>query len=177
LPLPRVLAVAAMIRPLEEPDAEAYVALRREALLDTPLAFAASPEDDFAGTVEQVREHLRGAPHSVIIGAFRPHLVGTVGVHRDRQIKAAHKAHVWGVYVTPGHRQQGIGAELLAAALDHARTLPGVAWLHLSVSASTPAALRLYERAGFRTWGTEPEALIHGGRAVDEHHLALRLRA
>jgi RimJ/RimL family protein N-acetyltransferase len=166
-----------MIRCLGDGDVDAYVVLRREALLDTSLAFAASPEDDFAGTTEKVREHLQSGPHSVIIGSFRPQLVGTVGVYRDRQLKAGHKAHVWGVYVTPNHRRHGIGAELLAAAIDHARTLPGVTWVHLSVSISTPAALRLYERSGFRTWGTEPEALIHGGRAVDEHHMALRLRA
>lgn len=164
-----------MIRYLQEEDVEAFVVLRHEALLDTPLAFAASPEDDVASSPEAVREHLRRAPSSVILGAFRPHLVGVVGINRDRQVKAAHKAHVWGAYVIPSHRRQGIGAELLAAALRHARTLPGVSWVHLSVSASTPTAQRLYERAGFKVWGTEPEGLCHDGRTVAEHHMALRL--
>ena len=95
-----------MIRPLREEDAEVYLALRREALLDSPLAFASSPEDDFATSVETVREHLRQAPDSVILGAFRPDVVGSAGLYRDRHVKSSHKAHLWGMYVKPGHRRR-----------------------------------------------------------------------
>jgi ribosomal protein S18 acetylase RimI-like enzyme len=164
-----------MIRHLREDDAEAYVVLRHEALVDTPMAFAASAQDDFAGSVELVREHLRKAPEAVIIGAFEPQLVGTVGIHRERQLKAIHKAHLWGFYVTPAHRQHGIGSRLLEAALHHVRTLRGVEWVHLSVSATTPGAQRLYEKFGFQVWGVEPDALRHAGQSAAEHHMALRL--
>ena len=61
------------------------------------------------------------------------------------------------------------------ATVDHARMLPGVSWLHLSVSSAADEARRLYERVGFRVWGTEPDALRDGGRSVVEHHMALRL--
>jgi RimJ/RimL family protein N-acetyltransferase len=101
--------------------------------------------------------------------------VGTVGVFRDRHVKAAHKAHLWGMYVAPHQRRQGIAADLLQAALRHARTLPGVAYVYLSVSTAAPAAQRLYERAGFRVWGTEPDALRHAGQTAAEHHMTLRL--
>jgi len=37
---------ARVIRQLREPDAESYVELRRQGLLEAPLAFGASPEDD-----------------------------------------------------------------------------------------------------------------------------------
>lgn len=111
----------------------------------------------------------------MIFGAFDPHLVGVVGLYRDRHRKSAHKVHVWGMYVAPGHRGRGIAAALVHAALDHARTLPGAAWVHLAVSEAAPAARRLYERAGFTVWGTEPEALRHDGRSAVEHHMALRL--
>lgn len=164
-----------LIRVLGEADANAYVVLRRQSLLDAPLAFAASPGDDVASSVEAVREQIRRAPDAVIVGAFAPELVGAVGLHRDRHIKAAHKAHVFGMYVAPSHRRQGMAARLLAAALDHARSLPGVTWVHLSVSAATPGAQRLYERAGFAVWGTEPEALQYDGELVAERHMAVRL--
>jgi RimJ/RimL family protein N-acetyltransferase len=36
-------------------------------------------------------------------------------------------------------------------------------------------AQRLYERAGFCIWGTEPDALSHDGQWVVEYHMALRL--
>jgi len=120
-----------MIRPLGADDAEAFLALRREGLIEAPLAFASSPEDDFASDAESVRKHLRRAPDSVILGAFRPGLVGSVGVYRDRHRKSSHKAHLWGMYVTPAERGRGVGQALLEAALRHAGSLPGVSWVHL----------------------------------------------
>jgi RimJ/RimL family protein N-acetyltransferase len=164
-----------VIRTLAAADAEAYLELRRLALLDAPEAFEASPEDDLVATVEAFREQLRRGPDSVVIGAFRERLVGMVGLYRDRHRKSAHKLHLWGMYVAPEQRRGGIAAKLLASALEHARTVPGVEWVQLSVSAAAPAARRLYERAGFREWGSEPDALRVGGETFVEHHLALRL--
>jgi secondary thiamine-phosphate synthase enzyme len=100
-----------------------------------------------------------------------------VGLMRDRHVKASHKAQVWGMYVEPGRRGRGVGAGLLRAALQHAGTLAGVSSIHLSVTSAAVEARRLYERAGFEVWGTEPDALRHEGRAVVEYHMALPLAA
>src|SRR5262245_35670394 len=162
-----------MIRELADGDVGDYLKLRREALLDSPLAFASSPADDLFSFAEPVREELRRAPESVIIGAFRPNLIGTVGLYRDRHLKSSHKMHLWGLYVTPSHRRQGVASHLLKAVLRHAAVLPGVSWIHLKVSAATPGAQRLYERAGFRVWGTEPAGASYDGKTVADHHLAL----
>lgn len=164
-----------MIRALTAEDLDAYVALRREALLDTPLAFAASPGDDFASSAEALRESMKKAPDWMLFGAFEERLIGSVGLFRDRHLKAAHKMHVWGMYVTPAHRGRGVAAALLAAAIAHARTVPGIDWIHLGVSEAAAAARRVYERAGFTIWGTEPDALRDGDRSVVEHRMALRL--
>jgi RimJ/RimL family protein N-acetyltransferase len=164
-----------MIRELRGDDVEAYAAFRREALLDSPLAFGASPNDDFASSPQAIRDQLRRAPEWVILGAFQNDLIGAVGVMRDRHAKASHKVHLWGMYVAPSHRRQGIGADLVQAALQHARTLPGVSCVHLAVTSAAPSALRLYERAGFEIWGTEQDALRHDGETVVEHHMALHL--
>jgi RimJ/RimL family protein N-acetyltransferase len=164
-----------MIRLLREEDAAAYVELRRQALLDAPLAFASSPDDDLTSDPEAVREQLRRAPESIIVGAFRNRLVGIVGLYRDRHRKRSHKAHLWGMYVTPAHRHRGLASGLLRAVLRHAEAMPGVSWVHLSVSSAAPEAQRLYESAGFRPWGTEADALRHDGRAVSELHMALHL--
>ena len=166
---------ARVIRQLREADAESYVELRRQGLLEAPLAFGASPEDDMAASAEAVRDRLRQGPEWVILGAFQDGLIGAVGLMRDRAVKASHKAHIWGMYVAQGQRGHGVGAELLRAALQHARAVPGVSWVHLAVTSAAPQARRLYERAGFEVWGTEPEALRHEGRAVVEYHMALPL--
>lgn len=164
-----------MIRLLGSADAEAYLALRREALADAPLAFSASPEDDLAASADAVREQLRRGPDAVVVGAFDGGLIGAVGLHRDRHRKAAHKVHLWGMYVTPACRRRGVGAALLDAVLAHAATLPGVDAVRLTVSDAAPGARRLYERAGFEVWGTEPAALRYDGRSVVEHHMARRI--
>ena len=152
-----------MIRHLREEDTEAYLELRRRSLTESPLCFSASPEDDFVRSVNGV------------IGAFDPDLVGAVGILRDRHLKAAHKAHVWGMYVMPSHRRRGIATQLLDAAIVHARTLSGVEWIVLSVTDAAPAARRLYERAGFTVWGREEDALRHEGRSVADYRMALKL--
>jgi RimJ/RimL family protein N-acetyltransferase len=164
-----------MIRTLRDDDAGAYVVLRREALLDSPLAFGASPADDFASSAGTIRDRLGRGPEWAILGAFEGGLVGAVGVFRDGHVKSSHKAHLWGMYVARSHRRQGIGAELVQSALRHARSLAGVSWVHLAVSSAAPGARRVYERAGFEVWGTEPEALRHDGQAAVEHHMALYL--
>ena len=163
-----------MIRQLRPDDAEAYAAFRRAALLDTPLAFAASPEDDMACSAVAVRERLKQG--SIVFGAFDPELAGTLGFYRDQHIKAAHKVHLWGMYVAPEYRQRGIGGKLLDAAVQYASSLPGIEMIRLSVSSAAPAALRLYERAGFRIWGTEPDSLRHKGQSVIEYHMLLQIR-
>lgn len=163
------------IRRLVETDAEAYAALRRVSLLDSPLAYVSAPEDDLARTAEAVRELLRKDDDSALFGAFDRELVGCVGIYRDRHRKAAHKMHIWGMYVAPTHRRRGVAARLLEAAIAHGRSTPGVACVHLSVSSAAAEAKRLYERFGFRTWGTEPDALRHDGRSVSEDHMIFQL--
>jgi RimJ/RimL family protein N-acetyltransferase len=164
------------IRPLDSDDIDAFVAIRRAALLDTPLAFAASPEDDIASSPGVIREQLRRAPNYAIFGAFDVHLVGTLGLLRDRHIKWRHKVLLVGMYVAPTHRNRGFATALIDAAIAHARQLEGVTAVHLSVSDATPVARRLYERAGFEVWGSEPDALRYDGKAYIEHHMVLRLR-
>ena len=166
---------ALVIRRLHIDDAAAYVDLRREMLIDSPLAFASSPGDDLFSSVDRTREQLRRTAESVIVGAFDPDLIGAVGLYRDRHVKSSHKTHLWGMYVTPDRRRQGIAADLLNATLRFARSLPDASWVQLSVSSAAPAARVLYERLGFHLWGTEPDAIRHEGQTVVEFHMALPL--
>lgn len=157
-----------MIRVLDEHDLAAYAALRRESLLESPLAFGASPETDVAGT--QIGGNV------TVFGAFAgDELAGAAGLLRGRHAKSAHLVSLWGMYVSPRHRGTGLGRALLDACLGHARAVKGIEAIQLSVTDAATAARRLYERAGFVTWGIQPDALRHGGRSVSEHHMLLRL--
>lgn len=165
------------IRRLSAADGQEYLTLRREMLLDTPLAFGSSPEDDFCRDEGWFEGFLAAGPGNVLYGAFDPDLVGAVGLFRGTGRKAAHLVTLWGMYVKPHRRRRGLGGGLVSAAIDHARTVPGVRQIHLGVSDATPGARAVYESLGFVLWGTEPRATCHQGRFTDEHHMVLRLDA
>ncbi len=171
---------AQAVRRLVPADTERCVRLRQEALLDSPFSFLSSPEDDFGSDPERVRASLADTRSGATFGAFaeaggEAALVGCVGIGRERHRKAAHKATVWGLYVTPSARRRGLARALMQAVLAFAREMPEVRQVRLGVAETAEPALRLYQGLGFRRWGTEPEAIRHAGRSVDEHHLVLHL--
>ena len=165
----------AKIRQMKPSDASQVFALRRKSIMEAPMAFVASPEDDAASSVEVVRELLGHAPDSVVFGAECGELVGMLGVFREKAAKAAHKVRFWGMYVVPEYRGNNIGSQLLRSALLHARRLEGVAIVNLTVAETANSARRLYERAGFAVWGLEPDAIRHGADTVAEYHMQLVL--
>ena len=155
-------------------DASAYRQIRGEALADAPFAFGSSPSDDRARSLEFLRETLASTDQA-IFGAFTPELIGVAGLYRDRSVKGAHKAHLWGLYVKPSYRTSGVGRALVRAAIDFARSLDGVSHVHLAVSERAPNAAALYRSLGFVVWGVEPAALRVGGQDISEQHMVLSL--
>ena len=97
------------------------------------------------------------------------------GFYRETRVKRRHKGTVWGVYVAPEHRGQGVARRLLTALIESARTLPDLKWIVLSVTVERHPAQRLYRSLGFEAWGVEPHALRVGDDYFDEQHMALRI--
>jgi ribosomal protein S18 acetylase RimI-like enzyme len=160
---------------LTEDDTSDLIALRGEALQSEPLAFGSSPEDDRL-TLESVQKALADSSNQAVFGFYEAHkLSGMIGILRTGKMKERHKAHIWGMYVSPASRRKGAGSALLRAAIQKAAQWAGVSQIHLSVTEAAPDAKRLYERAGFQQWGREPQALCVDGRFVDELHLVLKL--
>ena len=167
-----------VIRCLDPDDAALLLALRQRALAEEPFAFLSSPEDDLARDVESMRAQLGRSEAAVVFGALDGNdLVGMLGLYREQHLKSAHKSHIWGVYVRPDRRCRGLASSLLEVAVAYARRWTGVAWVQLSVSERSEAALRLYQRAGFEIWGREPDCIRHAGESAAEHHLVLSLAA
>lgn len=166
---------ALAVRELETEDISALVPLRREALAVDPTSFGASPEDD-SGSDPAFLRGLIDDPRQALFGAFAADgaLVGMVGV-RCRTGKSLHRAHIWGMYVSPSARGRGAGRGLLEAAVAFARKTEGVLQVHLEVSVGADAAETLYERAGFRTWGEEPRSMQVDGAFIGQRHMLLRL--
>lgn len=171
--LPAMLEI--VTRPLGPNDFRAFVMVRRLGLEETPFAFASSLDDDFTNDLSVVESALSKGPDALTFGAFLSgELAGVLHVGRQLKNKRKHVATLGGMYVRPEFRRRGVARRLLDVAIDHSRSL-GVSTIQVSVTEFATDARRLYESAGFRRWGTEPDALRYDDRSVDEHHLVLRV--
>jgi len=164
------------VRRLGVDDAASFISVRREALEADPFAFSASIDDDFALDPDFVRRSLANEAEQAVFGYFEgDRLRGIVGLVRASKLKQRHAATVWGMYVSAATRRRGAGRALLDAAVTQARAW-GVEQVQLSVTDAAPQAKRMYESAGFTSWGHQPRTLGWQGRFVDESHMLLDLR-
>lgn len=92
-------------------------------------------------------------------------------------IKLAHKAMIWGMYVSPKARCKGVGRELLMEAVTLARSVPAILQVNLCVNAANEPARRLYDSMGFKAFGHETGAMLIDGELHDEIHMCLQLRS
>ena len=77
------------------------------------------------------------------------------------------RAAIWHLYVAPAWRGRGIGAALLAAAEDFARTA-GARMLWLETSNVNYPAIQFYQRMGFVWCGLDQSLYDPGGDAAGE---------
>ena len=164
------------IRRLTPEDAPIFQALRLVALKEAPSAFASSYEEEKDFALALIEARLAARDDRGAFGAFHDdELIGIVVLGRIDQKKVSHKAFIWSMYVAPAARGRGVGRALLDAALALARAVPGVRQVNVGVTADNATAIRLYESAGFRRFGLEPNALLVAGRLHEELHMALPL--
>ena len=166
-----------IIRRLSPSDADSFQALRLRGLQEVPSAFGSSYEEEVGFSRETIESRLAVKPDRGVFGAFEgEELIGLVALGRENMAKLAHKAMIWGMYVSPGARAQGIGRALLLEALALARDVPGLQQVNLCVNAANAPAIRLYESVGFRAFGREIGAMFIAGEFHDEVHMSLPLR-
>lgn len=171
--------VAVQIRELKREDADAFRALRRERLEQSPRAFAESiPENDSIPPATIAARLAASSPENFVMGAFAStgQLVGIAGFSRSPRLKSRHKGIIWGVYVQPTWRNQGVARSLLKALIHHARANPGLEQIHLTVATDQVAAKKLYLSLGFEVFGHEKHALKIDHSYVDEDHMVLWLK-
>jgi len=158
-----------VIRVLSNTDADVFWQLRLRALREEPESFAmAFEEARMVGTLDSSGD-------SFVLGAFTPALSGMVGFFRRQGIKNRHKGTVWGMYVAPEMRGEGLARSLMSALISRASVLPDLEQLVLEVVTTNEAAQRLYSSLGFVPYGLERRALRIGNRYLDEELLFLDL--
>lgn len=166
------------IEPLHATHASEYRALMLEAYVQAADAFTSTAEDRQAELLDWWVRRI-GSPQGLTqsFGAFDAgRLVGTVALECTAKPKTRHAALLIGMYVTAASRGQGAGEQLLQAAIAAARARPDLLALRLTVTEGNAPALRLYQRAGFVAWGTEPQAIRTPGGFRGKVHMSLPLR-
>src|SRR5258705_3349721 len=136
-----------MIRRLAPVDAPAYRDLMLEAYGQHRDAFTSSVAERAALPMTWWERRLSPDPRSndVVFGAFQDgHLAGVAGVTFETREKARHKSTLFGMYVPPRFRSAGLGAKLVDAVLEHARSRGGVKVMQLTVTHGNGAAQSLY---------------------------------
>ena len=163
-----------LIRPLTAADVQPYKSLRDEALECAPESFSS----DHAASANRPASAYAprfGAPASghFFLGAFHSagQLLGCIGCERELLPQQQHSARLVSMMVAPAAQRRGIGQQLLAACIHQAEQVPGLEQLTLTVTASNPHVVRLYERAGFRAWGLLPRAIVVRGVGYDQLHM------
>jgi RimJ/RimL family protein N-acetyltransferase len=167
------------IRRLMPEDVLDYRDLMLEAYARHPDAFTSTASERAALPMSWWQSRLDAAPlaSEVVFGAFEHNrVIGVAGLSFATREKISHKATLFGMYVPPAFRQQGVGRELVLATLEHARTRPGVVLVQLTVTQGNAGARALYERCGFVPFGVEPLAVSVGPDLVSKVHMWCDLR-
>jgi ribosomal protein S18 acetylase RimI-like enzyme len=162
---------------LDRSHAEDYLHLRLEALQTNPEAFGASYEETISrkNPVEHTAARL-DQRENYTYGAFmEDKLVGMLILVPETAEKMKHKSSIFGMYVTPDLRGNGIARLLMEKSILKARELKELEQINLTVVTTNDSAKRLYTSLGFTSYGVEKRALKYKGEYLDEEYMVLFL--
>lgn len=155
------------VRRIRPEDAEELRTLRLAAMEADPLAFGSTLRRELeSAPVKWTNWATRGAAgtrEAIYLAASegRPP-VGMIGAYTEEE-----RFHVWGMWVRPEGRGQGIGGRLLDALLGWFASVDPAGTVLLEVNPTQEAAVALYVGRGFvRTGRTRP--LGHSPPAIVE---------
>lgn len=163
------------IRPLCAHDAAAFRQIRLQAISDSPSAVWPTYDEEASRTATEIEARIQMTSSQVVFGAFIDEaLIGIAGLRREPLGQVSHKAVLWGVFISPDWRREGLARKLFTRVQSFARN-KGVLQIHLCVNAENVRAGNLYRSLGFESFGVEPRAMRVGERFFDEEHMVLRL--
>jgi RimJ/RimL family protein N-acetyltransferase len=127
---------------LGETDWRVFAAVRMRALADSLGENDPSYRDEAAFTAAQWRRRLRDHAQFVALIGERP--VGLIGAQQEN----AETVYLYSLWLDPAVRGRGLAKQLVAAALDWARS-SNVHTVRLRVATDNAAARQVYESIGF----------------------------
>ena len=137
------------ITKLDEDRWQDYRDIRLEALKNEPLAFSSSFEEEQSLPETLWQQNI----NNVLFAISDNKPVGMIGFFCNNHLKTKHVCEIYGVYVKKEHRGQGIGKQLMEAAIAEIKNLKGITKIRLEVNPTQKAAERLYRKLGFKEAG------------------------
>ena len=143
------------VRPARRPDENARLRLWVTYIREMRKQTKRYAEPDRAARSfwrAEMREAFAGRTSKVFVAVHRGRIIGTVYVNDFRHephIRPRRIGYIFGVYVAPRFRRQGVMERLLAEA-DSWCTRRGIRSRSAWVLADNPAALRIFAGLGFR---------------------------
>lgn len=162
------------IRQAVAADAAAVREMRLEALGQHPAAFGSDLESAVHLDVAYWQGRIDHVGNGIFVAAAGRGLAGMAGIYVSERPKMRHAGNIWGVYVRPAWRGQGVAGQLIAACVGWARERE-LRIVKLAVVTTNTPAIRCYMEAGFRVYGVEPLAICYDGVYYDELLMALEL--
>jgi GNAT superfamily N-acetyltransferase len=141
-------------------------AVRLRALADAPDAFLTTLADAQASTDDEWRARARRRDAATFLAGDAGMATGLVSPHLDATVELV------GMWTAPEVRRTGVGATLVAAVLDWARS-QGATRVVLDVAPGNHGATAFYERLGFEA--TDDPALRTGMPVACDTRFVLQL--
>ena len=138
--------------------------LRLHALKTDPIAFGSSYEEEENLAEAEWQRRMKNALFALSDG--KP--VGTITYLFSDRVKGKHIARIFGVYVDPNYRGQGLGRKLLENALELIQENKGVVKVQLMVNQEQGVAVTLYKGMGFDVVGQMKKEIKVGEQFYDE---------
>jgi ribosomal protein S18 acetylase RimI-like enzyme len=160
------------IRRVTADDVASLIDIRLEALKNHPVAFSADYEKEIKRPIPEWRKRIgEGAIFIARDGDVEAGMAGFIGGWSS---KTSQQGNIWGVYVRPAYRGQGLGNRLVRRCLQHARE-EGFKMVYIAAASNNTAAIRCYSHCGFSVYGLQPMAICVDGECYDELLMAQRL--
>ncbi|ANK39068.1 N-acetyltransferase [Staphylococcus equorum] len=163
-------------RYLSEADVSQYRLLRLSSLQTDPNGFASTYDREIEFSIEKFKVRLENSATHFTVGAFdEATLVCIATFYSETLEKIKHKGNLVSVYCHPRYRRQGIAEQLIQQIVDYVVEQNTIKTINLCVLSENKRAISLYEKLGFKRYGTEPKALYDGTVYYDEDLMCLEL--
>jgi ribosomal protein S18 acetylase RimI-like enzyme len=159
---------------------EDYRNLWLEALKETPEAFSADYETQSKVSESVWKERLNSVIQEddavMVFAKLNNKIIGMIGAYFDDNPKFRHIATIWGAYVKPEYRKQGVATRMANILFEKISEKKDIKKIKTYSITNGHLAVNVYQHFGFDIIGISKEELRIGDSYFDVYIMEKRLR-